>query len=1471
MKRAICWILIAALMLGFLGMLGLEVFAAPVGTVSSLTFQVANMIPGKEIPAVPEVTLVDEGYSYRAYWGSRWQDPTTDTVFQEDVDYCFTVEVTAPEGVTFDENNFHWNVQGTYWGLWYDIMDDGKVAYIEITAEPKYNIIEEVTFDKLPESIAPGAAPETQVQASGNCSVASVQWLDESMENVVTAFEDKHSYYLKVELKAADSYAFCWETYTSSQNGKYPEKTWWEGVYDQEFVAYFRYSLEEQVTWFTLEGNKPKAGMNIKDLIATVKDGNAQVGEIRIQEYDYDVYQYTLVTEGTFKENKFYNIVYVVKPLDSYEFGSFCHGEFADNRPVSYSRENPNTYKLYYNYSTYPKIDKVELSMTQLTEGMKLSNVKLTAPEGAKYTVESYEFFEFWGSGETLDLSKRYSLNYTITADRGYAFDEETLVTINGEPAGNYISSGGQKIWDDKEFTMTMPYVFLGGLPYKITAGSATVPVVEVSSPEYRVTSAKWVDSSNKTVTSFKEGKTYKFVMEVETYNGRVFTENTEFWVNNGYFKGDVKRTGKYNATVSVEFTAGGAVAVTKLAKPKVSVSGETLSWEGVGANAYEIYRATSKSGKYALVDTVTDLSWQDEAVPGKTFYYKVKAISTADSNKNSDFSNIVSVAYKLPAVNASVAIDEDLGKATLSWEGVEGAKSYEIWRATSEDGKYTRVATVKASQVATYARAAGYVYVDKSASVGKQYFYKVRAVAASSAYNSPDSNKVSAVAVCARAKLTAKMDTATGKPVISWAKVDGAANYWLLRRVAGSNLSYDVISRQTALTYTDKTAQVDVEYEYIMQVIGKDEALDSVMSQPVFAVCGLAKPVVKGAITDQGKPQLSWEAVEGAVKYEVYRSTKSNKGFTLLGEINSTMVDDMSVATGKTYYYQVIAVGENGKSVASSYVKLTGKCAAPMIYVENAQNGKPLVSWGKIEGAKQYTVYRATSENGKYSKAGTTKNLYYNDTKASAGKTYFYKVIANASKSSYNSIYSNVSSCNVICSAPTVTVKIDAATGKPSLSWKKVDLAAGYRIYRQLPGQEFEVIAEVTTLSFKDETAPIDTLCVYRVQTIGKGEGLDSNLKEVSATTGLAKPVVTAYPDAEGDPVLEWEAVEGAVKYEIYRSTKSTKGFVLLGVEEQDNFPFYQDKAVKTGQTFYYQVIAVGKNGKSVASATLKYTGKCAAPSVNIGTSASGKVLLTWKPVADAKQYTVYRCTLEFGTYTKIGTTKTTSFEDKKATEGKIYYYKVVANGPKSGSDSDFSIQRKGYAICATPDVKVTYNAQGQPTISWSKVSGATKYKILYQVGFMGGREPEVQEVYTTSTSYAFQDLSTGMLGYVQVIAVAADESCNSQAGEAEFTVLPATPVVSGKVGASGKPVLTWNHVSDTITYEVYRSTKSGSGYKLIGQVDLMGEDSEPAEIQTYEDTTAAKGKTYYYKVVAKGWQGESEMSSSVKVKATK
>ena len=91
-------------------------------------------------------------------------------------------------------------------------------------------------------------------------------------------------------------------------------------------------------------------------------------------------------------------------------------------------------------------------------------------------------------------------------------------------------------------------------------------------------------------------------------------------------------------------------------------------------------------------------------------------------------------------------------------------------------------------------------------------------------------------------------------------------------------------------------------------------------------------------------------------------------------------------------------------RQVRSGKDSAKGLSVPTKVKAKKKSNSKAKVSWKKVDGATKYTVYRATSKNGKYKQVGTAKGGSYTDKTVKKGKKYFYKVVANGSKKLYNS-----------------------------------------------------------------------------------------------------------------------------------------------------------------------------------------------------------------------------------------------------------------------------------------------------------------------------------------------------------------------------------------------------------------------------------------------------------------------------------
>lgn len=238
--------------------------------------------------------------------------------------------------------------------------------------------------------------------------------------------------------------------------------------------------------------------------------------------------------------------------------------------------------------------------------------------------------------------------------------------------------------------------------------------------------------------------------------------------------------------------------------------------------------------------------------------------------------------------------------------------------------------------------------------------------------------------------------NAASGKPVVSWNAVTGAAQYEVYRATA-KNGTYVRLAATAKRTYTDSAAKAGVTYYYKVKAIGaKTTVLSSNFSKIVNLTCKLARPAV--TVTHQqnkGTNVLKWNKISGATTYVVQVSVNGGayKDLTSTKQLTYT---HKNVAGGSTYRYRLIAKSSAGAVSAYSAVKtVTAKCALPVVTVSLNAAGKPLVKWNAVNGAAKYQVYVSTTRNGAYKLVKTVTGRTVTHTAAAKGGTFYYKVRA--------------------------------------------------------------------------------------------------------------------------------------------------------------------------------------------------------------------------------------------------------------------------------------------------------------------------------------------------------------------------------------------------------------------------------------------------------------------------------------------
>ena len=171
----------------------------------------------------------------------------------------------------------------------------------------------------------------------------------------------------------------------------------------------------------------------------------------------------------------------------------------------------------------------------------------------------------------------------------------------------------------------------------------------------------------------------------------------------------------------------------------------------------------------------------------------------------------------------------------------------------------------------------------------------------------------------------------AQGRPTLKWNAVTGAAKYEVYR-ARSMNGDYIKYSTVTGTSYTNISyIENGNTYYYKVRALdayGTAGAWSSIVSVTYRAASTgtLPAPTVTGGNDAQGRPTLTWKAVSGAAKYEVYRARSKDGDYIKYSTVTGTSYTNTSyIEDGNTYYYKVRALKSDGTAGAwSSIVSVT-------------------------------------------------------------------------------------------------------------------------------------------------------------------------------------------------------------------------------------------------------------------------------------------------------------------------------------------------------------------------------------------------------------------------------------------------------------------------------------------------------------------------------------------------------------------
>ena len=178
-------------------------------------------------------------------------------------------------------------------------------------------------------------------------------------------------------------------------------------------------------------------------------------------------------------------------------------------------------------------------------------------------------------------------------------------------------------------------------------------------------------------------------------------------------------------------------------------------------------------------------------------------------------------------------------------------------------------------------------------------------------------------------------------------------------------------------LSLTLAVASIGFAYADEVTVCPEESPAATVAAAQAAASIKAMKPELKAASYSYNKIKLSWEKVDGADGYQIYRATKKNGKFSRIATVGAEKSEyiNTKLSCGKTYYYKVRAFQKNGsKKIYSKYSAVTSAKVVPSkTAVKDVWGGavgghRVTVEWKGIAGATDYQVQYRYTMNGKTS-----------------------------------------------------------------------------------------------------------------------------------------------------------------------------------------------------------------------------------------------------------------------------------------------------------------------------------------------------------------------------------------------------------------------------------------------------------------------------------------------------------------------
>ena len=253
----------------------------------------------------------------------------------------------------------------------------------------------------------------------------------------------------------------------------------------------------------------------------------------------------------------------------------------------------------------------------------------------------------------------------------------------------------------------------------KIVTACTVCGKVSKTTPIYKASSIKL-----SAVSFTYNGKVQKPTVTVKNSKGTTLKNGTDYTVsyssgckNTGKYAVTVKFTGNYSGTKTLYFyILPGKTASLTATQTTTSIK---TTWKAVtGASGYKVVIYKGSKAVKTVYTTKTSYTFS-KLTKGTTYKVTVRAYKTINGTRVYSTGYTTLTTATKPGT-PTLKVTAGSKKATLSWNKQAGATGYVVYMATSKNGKYTKIATLKGNTKVSYTKT--------GLTKGKTYYFKVAA-----------------------------------------------------------------------------------------------------------------------------------------------------------------------------------------------------------------------------------------------------------------------------------------------------------------------------------------------------------------------------------------------------------------------------------------------------------------------------------------------------------------------------------------------------------------------------------------------------------------------------------------------------------------------------------------------------------------------------------------------------------------------